>query len=178
MSVYNDYMIHVSVYFVKLAELYCNLLSQGVEDCCVRTKMNLLAMYLDTIPRVGNENCLTDEQLAAITNHINILCGYPGWGTLTSTNVINPPVGIAPAGGSTQGPQAWNTTIGTAPTVISFTESLGTSGTSWAMTYIATTSGGDSVFVKSITNRTANGFTVDAYEDDVHFEGSATLITS
>jgi len=176
MSAYNDYMVKVSTYFVALADHYCKLLSQGVDDCCVKMKLNILAMYLDTIPRVSNENCLTNAQLAAISNHINELTGYSGWGTLTNTNVITPPTSIVVSSSSAVLPVAWNITIGTAPTIVTFDHTLGVGGTSWAMTYIATTSGGDSVFVKSITNRTSSGFTVDAYEDNVNFEGSATLI--
>lgn len=179
MSVYNDYMVKASTCFVNLADLYCSLLAQGVEDCCLRSKLNLLAMYLDTIPRCGDENCLSTEQVISITNHINNLCGYPGWGTLTNINPLVVPTSVFPiTASSTVEPQAWNTTIGTAPTTITFEQTLGTSGLSWAMTYTATDSEGNSVFVKSITSRTANGFVVDAYEDNVHFEGSAILITA
>jgi len=100
------------------------------------------------------------------------------WGTLTSTNIINPPIAIAPSGNSVVTTSfAWNTIIGTAPTTIVFDTPLGTSGSSWAITYTAVNSTMDVVFVKSITNRTASGFTVDAYEDNVTFEGTATLIT-
>lgn len=179
MSVYNDYMIKATNCFVNLSNLYCDRLSQGVEDCCLRQKIVLLGMYLDTIPRVGNGNCLTTEQVVKITEHLNSLCGYPGWGALTNTNQIIPPTGTIPNPiNSSVTPQAWNTTIGTTPKVITFDQSLGTTGYSWGMTYTATNSNGDSVFVKSITSRSANGFTVDAYEDDVHFEGTAILITS
>lgn len=180
MSAYNDYMVKVSTYFVNLANLYCNLISQGIDDCETKNKLNLLAMYLDTIPRCGNENCLSTEQILAITNHINVICGYPSWGTLTNINsfVIPTPITITtPSASSTIEPQAWNTTIGITPVVIGFTKSLGVDGNSWAITYTATDSLDNSVFVKSITNRTANGFTVDAYEDNVHFEGTATLKT-
>lgn len=181
MSAYNDYMVKVVSYFVNLSAMYCNLLSQGVEDCCIKNKLNILAMYIDTIPRCGNENCLTTEEITAITEHINTLAGNQNWGTLTNINPIVPPTSggvVTTPPATTVVPQAWNTVIGTTPTVISFNQALGTSGSSWAMTYIATDSLGNNVFVKSITNRTASGFTVDAYEDNVHFEGTAVLKTS
>lgn len=178
MSVYNDYMTKVSVYFVGLAEYYCKLIAQGVDDCKIKNTLILLSMYLDTIPRCGNENCLTDEQLLAITNHINKLTGHLDWGTLTSINVINPPIAISPASSATVTPQAWSVIAGTAPVTITFNQPLGVDGDSWAMTYTAINSDDEIVFAKSITDRTANGFTVDFYEDNVTFEGVAVLKTS
>lgn len=180
MSAYNDYMVKASAYFVSLAELYCNLLSQGVEDCCIRNKMNLLGMYLDTIPRCGNENCLSTEQIVLITGHINEICGQQNWGTLTNINVLVPPIDQSGTPGTINAtvlPQAWNMTIGTSPVVIAFSQALGTSGTSWGMTYTAVNSSLETVFL-TITNRTASGFTVQALENNVHFEGMAILKTS
>jgi len=119
-------------------------------------------MYLDTIPRVGNENCLTTEEVSGIIEHINSLCNNAPWGTLTNINPISPPAGSTPVVvSSTVTPQAWNTTIGTAWTVIAFSEALGTSGTSWAITYSALNSSLESVFVE-IATRTASGFSVRA----------------
>lgn len=172
-------MLKAVTCFVNTAELYCNLVAQGVEDCCVKNRMNLLGMYIDTIPRVGNENCLTTEQVSAIIEHINTLCGHPDWGTLTNINPISIPAGYTPiVASSTVEPQAWNTTIGTAPTVITFNQSLGNSGDSWGMTYTAVNQDLETVFV-IISDRTASGFTARTYSDEnVHFEGSAVLKTT
>lgn len=178
MSAYNDYMIKVVTYFISLSEHYCNLLIQGIDDCCIRNKMNLLGMYIDIIPRVGNENCLTTEETTAISEHINTLCGYPNWGTLTNINpVIIPTSATSVTSTIVAAPQGWNTTIGTAWTVITFSEPLGNSGTSWGMTYTAVNSSLETVFLE-FTNRTANGFTVRALEENVAFEGSAVLKTT
>lgn len=177
MSVYNDYMVKLSVYITELTDHYAKLMTQGADCCCIKNKLSLLNMYFDMIPRAATSGCITDAQLLAITNHINDITGYSNWGTLSSLTQITPPTIVPPIGTVTVTTFAWNTTIGTTPIAIVFDSALGTSGTSWAITYTATNSDGDSVFVKSITSRTANGFIVDAYEDNVHFEGSATLIT-
>jgi hypothetical protein len=178
MSAYNDYMVSLVNYFVGLSEHYCIMLSQGFDNCIVRNRMNLLAMYIDTIPRTGNEDCLSTEELMAIVEHISWLTGCITWGGLTNINPLSPPAIVNPDPiNATAVPQAWNTYIGTAPTVISFSNPLGANGEGWGMTYTAVNSLLETVFI-TISARTASGFTVVALEDNVHFEGTAILKTS
>lgn len=176
MSTYNDYLIKANVGFVDLAAKYCNRIDQGIDDCKLRNKINILAMYLDTIPRLYNENCVTSDELESITSHIQWLLGCWTLGTL-DTSDIPQPVGTS-AIPSTSGNKdyfAWNTTIGTTPITITFDNALGTSGSSWGISYIIYSNITGLILDPHIINRTQYGFTVYADEDDVHFEGTAIL---
>lgn len=176
MSAYNDFLIKASVGFVDLANKYCNKLSQGMHDCLLENKINLLAMYIDTIPRTYSGNCVTSLELTAITEHINWLLGCHTLGDLTATDIPVPGgIVISPAVTSAYDSYAWNTVVGTTPTVILFDNALGTSGGSWSMTYIAYTADGIAVD-PTITDRMADRFTVKFDEEDVHFEGVANQI--
>jgi hypothetical protein len=183
MSAYNDYMTNAGVCFITYAELYCKLLQQGVDDCCLKNKLNILAMFLDTFPRVANGECIESADITPMTELINTLCGYPSWGTLDGEDIVSTPLGFAGTGVVpgivyTGGDPTWNQVIGIAPTAITFYKTMGATGYSWGMSYIATNAAGYDVAADLVfSNRTANGFTVIAPENGVTFEGSASLVT-
>jgi len=133
-------------------------------------------MYLDSFPKMYVGACVASDDVTAMSLHLNTLLGYPGMGTISGTDIITPygALGVITAS-SVSNEYAWNLIIGTTPTVITFTTPLGTSSTSWAMTYTVYTTDGLVADI-SITNRTQYGFTVTAYEENVHFEGNAMLI--
>lgn len=177
MSAYNDYMVWASVGFTNLAEIYCNQMQLGVPDKCLENRINVLAMVLDSIPRLYSGACVTDADVVAITGYINGLLGYPGAGVLSSDD-IPVPIGVT-VGGTTGGTGstssfAWNTSIGPTPTTITFDYPLGTTGSSWAMTYIAYDGDGNAVDI-TVTSRTNLGFVVTC-DSIASFEGVATQI--
>lgn len=178
MSTYNDYLIKANVGFVDLADKFVSKLQQGIHDCLLENKINLLAMYLDTIPRSYQGNCITSTELEGITQHINWLLGCYTLGSLESSDIPVPAsTVVTPTATSIYDSFAWNTTVGTTPTTIVFDNALGSTGGSWSMTYIAYTSDGIAVD-PTITDRQADRFTVRFDEDNVHFEGVANQIRS
>lgn len=185
MSTYNDFLIKANVGFVDLSDKFCTKLQQGLRDCLLENKIRILAMYIDTIPRSFTGGCLDEDQLKGITDHIQWLLGCYTLGDLNSSDIPQPvdPYPPTVTTTSTETSFAWNFTAGTIPIAVEFTDengnplSLGTSGSTWAMTYIAYTSTGMEVD-PTITNRQADGFTVSFDEDNVHFEGSAHKIRS
>jgi hypothetical protein len=136
-----------------------------------------MAMYFDSFPRLYVGSCVEADDVVAMSTHFNDLCSYPGWGTITDSDIMVPfgTMGTTSTSGTNINGYAWNTIIGTTPTIITFDYSLGTTGDSWAMTYTIYNSQG-LVVDPIITNRTKDGFTVAADEDNVHFEGNAMLI--
>lgn len=169
-------MVKASVGFVQYANLYCNQMQLGVEDCCLRNKIKILAMYLDSLPRFHTGNCVEDADVTTIALHINQLLGYPHWPVIDGSDIIaTTTITGAPVPAHDALEAAWNTTIGLAPTTIVFSDSLGTSGSTWGMSFIIYNALGQDVGY-TISNRTKDGFTIVATEDNVHFEGVATEI--
>jgi len=79
MSAYNDYMLKVVTGFVELTNYYSNKLQLGIDDCCLRNKLNILAMYIDILPKLCSDSETNSERVLAISTHINDLIGYPYW---------------------------------------------------------------------------------------------------
>ena len=181
MSAYNDYMVNAATCFVNYADLYCRLLQQGVDDCCIKNKINIMAMFLDTFPRVSGGDCIDEADITPMTELINTLCNRQDWGTLDGEDIVSSPApyGATPAAAADSGDPAWYEIIGIAPTTITFYKTMGSGGTDWAMSYVARNAAGFDVGADlTFSSRTANGFIVVAPENNVTFEGSATLVTS
>jgi hypothetical protein len=148
----------------------------GIEDCCLRNKIKILAMYLDSLPRLFSGSCVEDADVTTISLHINELLGYPNWPTIDGSDIVTyTTINGIPVATSDPLEFAWNTTIGLAATNIVFDQSLGTSGSTWGMSYIIYNALGQEVGY-TISNRTKDGFTIVATEDNVHFEGTAIQI--
>lgn len=183
MSAYNDFMLKFLSGFTSIAEQYALMLNQGINDCCLKRKLQILYMYRGVLTRGYIEGCIDSTMLDQMTLHITNILGTD-IGTITGADVMSsiPQIVVTPGTETDIVYQvdddefAFNTTIGLTPVDILFTTPLGSAvdGSDYALTFMGYTQQGAIANVW-IINRTQYGFQAYSDEENVTFEGSAKL---
>jgi len=187
MSQFTDFILKASLCLTYKVDQYSKFLIQGADNCCLRKQIQILSTYIELLSENLQTGFLSISEMEAIVENSSKLCNCflgnvddyvastVGSGSIVGTgsdsNNTNISIHSAIA-------YAWNLTIGTTPIDINFGQNFGNNpnGTGWGMSYEIYNS--QMLRVDPIiTNRTASGFTVAAEEDNVHFEGQATLIS-
>ena len=187
---FQTYYTNLKEAFVRYVNTYINKQMIDADNICAyRTKAKILAMYVDMLPLIYNCDCLSDEtELQPLENlALKILrdCDYDSIGMLDHTdttqygtildNCLLTDVDIEEETMSYPLIERGNKAlISGDPTDVTFTQTLGTSGTSYSATFSCYNSSNEAVGYV-ITSRDQNGFTVTA-DEDARFEYTCVLI--
>ena len=188
MSVYNDYMIKLGSGITYKATQYSNLVQQGIEDCCLKRQIQLLTMYWELLTTVTADDCIDDDQIVAIVEHITCLLGT-GIGSLTAADILSSAPGTSPGAISVTAvvgndEVADVQVLDTGTHVIAFeidsvAVDLGTdvNGLDYALSCAAWAQATGLGEPYTLSLRSESGFSVQIYSDGTVFEYKAKLKT-
>jgi len=188
MSTYNDYMVKLASGLTYKSAQYSRLVQQGIDDCCLKKQIQLLNMYWELLSTITADDCVDNDGLTAIIEHISCLLSTP-IGSMTASDILTTSYGSSPGATTTvittsNDEVADVVILDTGVHTITFeisdaSVSLGSdpNGLDYALSTAAWLQASGLGSSSTISNRSASGFSVQIYENGVVFEYKAKLKT-